>query len=68
MTLQQIDEAIAALELSLATGTETVRFGERTRTYRSVSEVKEALDYFKRRRLDATGNKKDKRFSVVRFK
>lgn len=67
MTLQQIDEAIDALELALATGNETVRFGDRTRTYRSVSDIREALDYFKRRRMDATGDKKGKRFSVVRF-
>lgn len=67
MTLTQIDEAIDALELALATGTETVRFGDRTRTYRSVKEIREALDYFKRRRLDVTGDKKSKRFSVVRF-
>lgn len=67
MTLTQINEAIDALELALATGTETVRFGDRTRTYRSVTEIKEALAYFKRRRDEASGNNKNQRFSVVRF-
>lgn len=67
MNLAEIDAAIDALEKALASGTETVRFGDRTRTYRSVSEVRSALDYFKRKRAELTGDRKSQRFSVVRF-
>jgi hypothetical protein len=67
MTLEEVDQAIDALEKALATGTEQVRFADRTVTYRSVKQVRDALQYFKRKRNELTGNRKNNRFSVVRF-
>lgn len=67
MTLAEIDEAINGLELAMAKGTLEATFGDRTRRYRSVAEIRNALSYFKNLRLEKTGDKKKRRFSVVRF-
>lgn len=67
MTLAEIDTTISALELALATGNETVRFGDRTVTYRNPKEIMDAIEYFRARRRDLTDTKKQRGFSVVRF-
>lgn len=67
MTLQEVDEAITALERALADGSESVRYSDRWHTYRSVSDIREALHYFRAKRNELTGNRKANRFSVARF-
>lgn len=67
MTLAEIDAAIAALEKALASGTETVRFADRSKTFRSSKEIRDNIVYFQRKRAELTGDRKSQRFSVVRF-
>jgi len=65
MTLTQINERIALLELALASGHETVRFADRTITYRSVADMERALAYLKRQKAILEGKRQG--FSVASF-
>lgn len=67
MTVSEIDAAIAALERALASGTETVRFADRTVTYRSSDSIKSDIEYFQRRRAIATGERRSIMPSLARF-
>jgi len=67
MTLTQVDEAITALELALATGSEMVRFGDRTHQYRTPDDIMKALAYFRRKRVQLTTTN-PRGFSLASFR
>lgn len=60
MTEAEIDAAISALQTALAKGERSVAFADRSMIYRSVDEMKAALEYFEG--LKATSTERPRQY------
>lgn len=65
LTQTEIEESIETLERALALGETRVDFKDRSVSYRSVDDLKKAIDYFKGLLTDATGGRPRQSIAVA---
>lgn len=68
LTDEQVAAAITAIQSALARGELTVEYQDRRVTYRSVDELRNALDYFEVLSADASGTRRPKQSFAVASK
>ena len=67
-TQAQLESKITALESALASGVLRVDFADRSTTYRSVTEIQDALSYFQRLLTNTLGTSRPKQSFAVTSK